>query len=923
MNFLRKNALLLLILIGASLSDSYATDGNPANQSDAAMIKAQSRAYVESLYNDSVVKDKDLIAFKKQLETAKNNLQAAQDHFGKFQDNPKLQAQLVHHQTAFNAAQEQYTAHSKALLVKFYESCATLEADLAFDYAIGMLERQDPLPILGSDNMLHLMKSYPIVKSLHRVNKAFCALAHHPDLAHKFKQHIFEPCKIKDISFPGVSFRFKKLPCHLSIPECVCEVDISATNIGLPVDIEQLSKFPHIFFDLGSTDSHGYHNRLKEWMDFPGSNERWTFCSFILKSPKFPQRCKVGKYLSNPWCPIEVRDLGISTLNTIMHSEKTPDCFEAAQQICSDSNRKFFSADDISFAYDLLSKNIADPENLACGIFALSLAYSPIEQHQSSAFSVLRNKIMDHNGANRDAYASALLHSKDEQNYTLALPFFRAVLPDKENKGRFSQAEQFLCFCERENTKLFKAYLLLTELLPREVALYCIQFFPQFWETQSDESLALSVIEDTYLQSENSSSALDLLISHNKLVSRVLYHPQGIEQKATLLQTLVKEPSINPHDRAQLKRAATTIFNDPQCDAMKFRNLSMWMKPKDISRDTCLRLLDSSKPFPLTYYCLLSCAYPDIKERAEDQFIQECTKEKGLSTTLNDWVLRCLVNELSENKKPLWVEKACDLLQSPTLTDDKKFSLACLVVTLSDQPQFIELAQAAIGNRLKDIGNRYTDSHPRTIDNGLHPFFMVDMPHMLKMTPAFLNHLSDDDLKSQIVKALFKDGTSKSLVMLLTQNDASIRKRALPCFEKLIVSAQNETTRTNRFGSFGLALSKIETEQDRVSQIYKWLVPQFKSILASAEENISGFSDPLKFFLVVGDQTQKTAVYNRCCEVINKTAFEAVINGAGEVITSTLGVDHPWSQAITTLMEERKNSLGDYLVVDYKHEGNS
>lgn len=138
---MRKNILLLSILIGATLSNSHATDGSLTNREDLDIIRAQNRAYVESLYNDSVAKDNKLIALQSQLDTAKTNLQASQDHLGQFPDNPKLQAQLAQNQEAFNKAQEQYTTHHNTLMAKFKASCVEQgHANLGLGFACESLE---------------------------------------------------------------------------------------------------------------------------------------------------------------------------------------------------------------------------------------------------------------------------------------------------------------------------------------------------------------------------------------------------------------------------------------------------------------------------------------------------------------------------------------------------------------------------------------------------------------------------------------------------------------------------------------------------------------------------------------------------------------------------------------------------------------
>ncbi|MGV8948146.1 MAG: hypothetical protein ACOH2E_02080 [Candidatus Paracaedibacter sp.] len=126
MNFITKNTLFLSMLIGTSLCNSNATEGDISQPEEmpASIIRSQNLEYCTSLYADLITNNKTLIELKYSLEKARSNYEITKDRLEIFLENINLRSLYNKHLEDFSKARSNYEGLHDVLIIKFKEICS-------------------------------------------------------------------------------------------------------------------------------------------------------------------------------------------------------------------------------------------------------------------------------------------------------------------------------------------------------------------------------------------------------------------------------------------------------------------------------------------------------------------------------------------------------------------------------------------------------------------------------------------------------------------------------------------------------------------------------------------------------------------------------------------------------------------------------
>ena len=126
MNFIRKNTLLLSMLMSTTLHNSNATEGNigQPEETRASIIRSQDLAYCISLHTDLIKKDKKIAELQASLEKAKMNFESTGQRLEIFPENIKIKALYRQHLKEFSDAKSDYIDHYNALIIQFQQLCS-------------------------------------------------------------------------------------------------------------------------------------------------------------------------------------------------------------------------------------------------------------------------------------------------------------------------------------------------------------------------------------------------------------------------------------------------------------------------------------------------------------------------------------------------------------------------------------------------------------------------------------------------------------------------------------------------------------------------------------------------------------------------------------------------------------------------------
>ncbi len=99
MKLIRKNTLLLSMLIGTSLCSSNAMDEgiDQPEETPASIIRSQNLKYCTSIYTDLIIKNKTLTELKDSLEKAKINFETTKGRLEIFLENKNLKSLYNQH----------------------------------------------------------------------------------------------------------------------------------------------------------------------------------------------------------------------------------------------------------------------------------------------------------------------------------------------------------------------------------------------------------------------------------------------------------------------------------------------------------------------------------------------------------------------------------------------------------------------------------------------------------------------------------------------------------------------------------------------------------------------------------------------------------------------------------------------------------
>lgn len=104
-----------------------------------------------------------------------------------------------------------------------------------------------------------------------------------------------------------------------------------------------------------------------------------------------------------------------------------------------------------------------------------------------------------------------------------------------------------------------------------------------------------------------------------------------------------------------------------------------------------------------------------------------------------------------------------------------------------------------------------------------------------------------------------------------------------------------------------IALNENKEEKVLSQQIIRILTPAFEQVLLRLRP-WSEQSGLLWLFMKIGSEEQQLGIFNLLKELIIDEADEDLVKNAVELITDTLGVDHPWSQELIDLATKHQNS---------------
>jgi hypothetical protein len=758
--------------------------------------------------------------------------------------------------------------------------------------ASSCLKATTALEDLTSELQLEIMK-HGAAKALYAVNWQFYKLAHDQELADKIQHVLPDSQAFSQIEFflPAVKVTFQASADELRRMQSVCILDVSALNIGINEALV-LDQLPVVHkFNLGMTHSLNYYDQASNILYDENKGSGLALFRIMLKDPNYPRRFDVAVKLGNQGSRTD-KMLSCSVFTKIMQNPSDSNRFQAASEFCGlMASELIIPRRDINFAYDLLSEAVQDKEKSSTNrnIYASNLLCSQNENHKAIALSFMREVVQGENGMNRSHAALSLLGSKSEADKNLGLRILRELVQDRDNQNRLYDA------------------LNLNSLSNNN---------------EDDRNLALSVIREISQDTENPkhTHAIQLLLdlgeeeAQKQSAEKVLDSSQGKEAQVKAFQSIFKYQIKDPVLLNKIIQAAVECVNDISVDLLESSHLIDWLDKETVSQETCLRLLSVINPQRTDFHAsaglvralnfLLDCPYPDLQKQAEDLFFKELSRFNSAYLDYPQRSLRDIVSQFSEDKRQLWLEKTCDALKSSEMNEHHRLQLACLVINLSDAPQFVTTAEEV-------LKRSYTENE----------IFIIQ-----EVSRKFLNNLRDAELKLSIVSKFMSLVESinfyhedpslynkqQALVTLLKQNDKKIQKKALDLSKNLVrflTKVQPSQTVTCFFSDIGLALSEIEAGKDLAQQIYLSLNPQFETILSDPPEELGVHDPSLKFFLVMGDEKQQKAIYDVYCETIAETDHEYEIDDAAQIIIETMGAEHPWSKEIKILKENRKYEI--------------
>lgn len=750
---------------------------------------------------------------------------------------------------------------------------------------------------LVSDFKLEIMR-HGAAKSLYAVNLEFYRLAHHEKLEGVI-QHVIrdgqafdeDAFKVSPWFLPAVKLEF--FPPELSRLEKVRMLDISALNIE-ENQVLALSSIQHIStFNFGDSNGDTFYSTANKILT-DNRNVAIELYRILLKDPNYTGGYYASEFLMYNSILENDRNLCLTAWSQIMKNKTAPQQYNAAWKFCAYiTPHERVTSSDASFAFNLLSEGVQEQqkEKSARSNWASWLLCSPNEAHHNLAYAFYGDAIQDESDSNRSSYALSLISSKNKHHQKLALIFLSNAAQNKTNPTRYADALNLLNCCN---------------------------------SNEGYTTIALNTLRDISQDKENPDrdQARYMLLKmgtdedKRDIVAALLDPSQEKTAQATALQTIDLNDIKDPILRSQITQRAADLLNDESLDLCANTSLMQWVSREQISQETYLRLLsilDSEKEFSLTSFVvtemfntLLDCPYPDLQQKAEDLFLQDCFKFSSRYAGVSYCVLSQRVKKLSDDKMQLWIQKTATTLQSSELSAYKKFLLASYILHLTNDPQSVTPVQDVIRNLFD----------PKNMEQ-------VDL-----VSHKFLNHLIDSDLKAKIASTLLvlAQGTDlteadsdsdffyrkKALVALLKQSDPSIQGEAYSLCKALASSMKRREQTPNTvdfFATVGLALTKIKSDKVLSQEIYNLLNPEWKTVLLNGQWSINEVYDALKFFLIMGDDQQKSDIYTLCCDAIDNAPYEEYAKNAVKIFTSTLGDKHPQSIELIERVEKSKNEL--------------
>lgn len=316
---------------------------------------------------------------------------------------------------------------------------------------------------------------------------------------------------------------------------------------------------------------------------------------------------------------------------------------------------------------------------------------------------------------------------------------------------------------------------------------------------------------------------------------------------------------------------------------------------------------------------MLSSPYPHINKRAEDIFLENPLKFMSFFDNISAFLI-----EQEESKKNVFLQRICEALSSTSLENlelidrNHLFNAAYLILQMNDQEQFVTPAKKVFLKLMDNELVRHIDDIRPPKDTELREM----MFSYLFTLAESINLNKEEEGCHSIGNGINERG--RALLALLKQDDEKVRMKAIALCQRLIESINPSHMQQSEFLSqVGLALNEIEKGKALSQQVLGLLCPKFEQIL-----NL-GFSSKdyclIEIFLKMGNADQQLKIFNFIKERImsikdgSSTESENSVEGSDsessfgdfeddiELITDTLGVDHPWSKELIKLAAKRAN----------------